>query len=302
LNGMRGAITYTAMQFVCSLRTKHRGHAMTAWFLLELALAACSGENRHLRGTAPDGADGRDPDSDPSHDESDADEAGATDAGGGLSVSFRAKGLSGDVIQLACGEPCVEAEVIVQGGTPPYALRWGDGATASKREVCAGDGPLELSVEDSGDPTDEFGAQQRSADATLGVENASCSDAGPGGCHVVTSVRGAGGCNEGGHDTEIRLPTMLPPGDYEFRYEMTVVGEGQFAAYALGGNCQKSGPELGRVEFSGAPIGGTKRSASTCGKITEETTGIFLDQMIPVWGGAFIDVTTVCEGCPSRGK
>jgi hypothetical protein len=221
-----------------------------------------------------------------------------------LKLRFRSNGqIVSEVLELACGEQCSEIEVLVEGGTPPYDIRWEDGAKGAKREVCAGEGPLAVSVKDSGESSGEFGQRQLSGEADLGVQRGACSDAGGiKECRVVTSAISGGGCNEGGHDTDIQFQTTLPAGRYEFRYEMTVVGEGQFGVYASAGQCQSKGPELGRIEFNGAPIGGTKTFGHTCQTLTEGTTGLFIDQMIPVWGAAFFDVTTVCEGCPSRGE
>ncbi len=224
-----------------------------------------------------------------------------------LVLRFQAAGeVVENTLQLSCGDDaCVEAEVVIEGGTPPYELRWADGVTGAKREVCAGDGSYGVRVEDSGDPEGEFGTPRLSAEATLSVQRAACSDGGgPDFCRVVTTATKIATCEfSGEQDMYAELGAMLRAGrNYEFRYDLTLLGFGHFGVHASDALCVSAGPELARVEYAdGLVIGGAKRTTHTCQTLTQDTSTLFLEQSEVVWGGVVFNAITVCEGCPSEG-
>lgn len=270
------------------------------WPSILVGLSACGAEHRLVVGDVPDsGRDYRD-DGGPGEEGDDAPDA----SGSGLAIRFRAAGQTvSDVLELACGQECVEVEATVQGGTPPYELRWGDGVTGAKRDVCAGEGPYAINVDDSGDPEGEFGVTRLHAEATLSLRQDICSDAGvPTRCRVVSMGTKSADC--GAEDSYAELDATLRAGQrYEFRYELSLIGFGSFGVYASDTQCVGVGPELGRVEYAeGLVIGGARSSRYTCQTLAHDTKSLFFDQSEKVWGGAIFDAITVCEGCPSEGQ
>jgi hypothetical protein len=69
-------------------------------------------------------------------------EADASDgsSSGASPISLRLRALGRDnVVKLnsLCGTECVPVELLIEGGVPPYSVRWDDGVTRADRTLCA---------------------------------------------------------------------------------------------------------------------------------------------------------------------
>jgi hypothetical protein len=75
----------------------------------------------------------------------------AADAGE-LRLAFRVRGRTGVTeVTTPCATDCFDAEVVIEGGTPPYHVLWSDGVTTSARTLCsdmAVDGDSMVTVSD----------------------------------------------------------------------------------------------------------------------------------------------------------
>jgi hypothetical protein len=120
--------------------------------------------------------------------------------GGPLRATFRAFERE-DILSLdgPCGAPCIDAEIVVAGGAPPYEVQWSDGELGAQRKLCGGEPlfPSEVNVFDAN------GKQVQ----------------------LSTLVTAIGGCDGGAASAWtvcLKPPELVPPcgGGGELRFEL----------------------------------------------------------------------------------
>jgi hypothetical protein len=102
-------------------------------------------------------------------------------SGAALGVELRVDGKAQARVALTCLMSCVDVEVHVTGGTPPYQYEWSDGALSGggRVQLCPmATTDYRVTVTDSGfdDQDREFGHGAMQAEASITVEHIACDD------------------------------------------------------------------------------------------------------------------------------
>jgi hypothetical protein len=129
--------------------------------------------------TAPEASGGMDG-SLASQDAASAFDASLFDAGMSpppLTFDVRLGASSVQSLVLECGAPCAMLELVIQGGTPPYAVVWQDGASAERRTVCPEDATdLSVVVSDAVQPS--AGSSPQRVERVISVQVNTCPQTG----------------------------------------------------------------------------------------------------------------------------
>lgn len=88
-----------------------------------------------------------------------------------LSVAIQdAQGIDIASARLECGTQCLQVDARAEGGSPPYAFVWADGAATASRQLCPDSSQTyQVQVSDS--------VNSRPANASIRVERVTCGDA-----------------------------------------------------------------------------------------------------------------------------
>lgn len=291
-----------------ALFSSYGSFCMGACASVALSLVACGTERRLVLGDAPDAADERSDGDDGADSDLDGEDAGALDAGSSrLLVSFRAPAaLTGNVVALACVEECVDVEVVIEGGTPPYQLSWDDGTTASTRSVCAGSGSYTIKVSDSGGVAGEFTKPRLEAQASLNVTRGTCSDAAvdaqvPEECRVVSAAQFTSCAGAFADDYAIQMEKPLRAGqEYEFHFEFEVSGYGTWMMFGAQERCVESQKSVYGGSYGLADV--LRIPAIVCQTFAEDVSFLNLINTALPLGTTKVWNLSVCGGCPSGNR